>query len=117
MNSCPACGSSENQVKNGKNPSGTQRYLCKKCRRVYTPEAKYHGYDARIRQQAIEMYVDGTNLRRIARFLRVNHQTVANWVNAYVARLPPAPVPAKPEVIELDELFTFVGAKKNMPTS
>lgn len=37
------------------------------------------------------MYVDGLNLRRIARTLQVNHQSVINWVNAHIAGLPDAP--------------------------
>lgn len=51
------------------------------------------------------------NLRRIARTLRVNHQSVANWVKAHAARLPDAPVPSEVEIVELDELFTFVEKK------
>jgi transposase len=59
------------------------------------------------------MYVDGINLRRIARHLGVVHQTVANWVSAAADRLPAQPVqPANVDVAELDELFTFVARKK-----
>lgn len=59
------------------------------------------------------MYVDGMNVRRIARHLGVVHQSVANWVAAYADALPErVPTPATVETAELDELFTFVGAKK-----
>jgi hypothetical protein len=62
------------------------------------------------------MYVDGINLRRIARHLGVNHQSVVNWANARAAELPPAPVPDTVEKAEIDELFTFIGDKKqNLP--
>jgi len=44
--------------------------------------------------------------------LKVNHQSVANWVKEYSEQLPDAQVPEKPKVAELDELFTFVGKKK-----
>jgi len=63
------------------------------------------------------MYVDGMNLRRIARQLGVNHQSVANWVNAYAAQLPPAPMPEQVDTVELDELYTFVEQKKSEFTS
>jgi len=63
----------------------------------------------------VRLYVDGMNLRRIARTLHVNPQSVANWVKAHAAQLPPAPVPATVETVELDEVFTFV-EKKSLPT-
>jgi hypothetical protein len=58
------------------------------------------------------MYVDGINLRRIARHLGVNHQSVANWANADAKKLPAAPVPDQVEKAEMDDLFTFIGDKK-----
>src|SRR5512141_1236221 len=105
MPNCPHCQRSEQQVKVGFNPSGSQRYLCKDCRRKYTPERKPRGYAEAIRQAAVQMYVDGTNLRRIARTLGVSHPTVAQWVKALAAQLPAAPPDAAMplDVNELDE--------------
>ena len=65
----------------------------------------------------MQKYVDGINLRRIARHLGVNHQSVANWANAYAKELSAAPVPDKVEKAEVDELFTFIGDKKTGSTS
>jgi transposase-like protein len=114
---CPYCENESNQIKFGKNRSGTQKYRCNACRRHYTPEPREHGYPEELRLQAVRMYVDGLNLRRIARHLGVNHQSVANWVKAYAAQLPPAPQPDKVDVVEMDELHTFVERKKTKPTS
>ena len=116
---CPTCQSSTRQVKHGRNPSGSQRYLCQSCTRTYTPEPTVSGYDAATRQQALRLYADGMNLRRIARHLGVVHQTVANWVTAHADALPAQPPqPDGPvETAELDELYTFVGHKKTRPTS
>ena len=114
---CPYCQSNDEQIKAGKNRSGTQRYLCKACGRHHTPEPKQQGYPDDVRRQAVQMYVDGANLRRIGRHLGVNHQSVANWVSAYAARLPAAPLPEEVETIEMDELHTFIEDKKTKPTS
>jgi transposase-like protein len=111
MKPCPYCHQSEGQVKNGLNPSGTQRYLCRSCQRAYTPEPKSSGYDEATRHEALQLDVDGMNLRRIARTLSVNHHSVANWIKAYAAQLPSVPVPPAVKTIELDELFTFVEKK------
>lgn len=114
---CPECHSSKEQVKAGRNESGSQRYKCNRCRSRYTPEPAVHGYPDEVRQQAVRMYLDGGNLRRIARHLGVNHQSVANWVKAHADRLPPAPQPEQVDIVEMDELFTFIKEKKTRPTS
>lgn len=60
----------------------------------------------------MEMYVDGGNLRRIARHLKVAPQTVAYWVTEVAEALPNAPMPDQVKVAEMDEIFTFIGDKK-----
>lgn len=65
-----------------------------------------------VRLAAVRMYVDGGNLRRIARYLGVSHQSVANWVNEHAAQLPPPALPASVSDLEMDELFTFINHKK-----
>ena len=67
-------------------------------------------------KKVAEMYIDGLNLRRIGRQMRINHQTVANWINKLTKKIDPeqAPIPELGEwdTVELDELYTFVGQKK-----
>ena len=101
------------------NGSGSQRYRCQECQRRYTPQPQQHGYNDELRQRAVELYSDGMNFRRIARHLKVNHQTVINWINAHTAKVPTTPpLPdKKPNIVELDELFTFIGDKKTKSTS
>lgn len=118
MNQCPHCASSEQQTKSGHTRTGSQRYKCRGCQRIYTPDPKPLGYPDQTRREAVRLYLEGTNFRRIGRILSVNHQSVVNWVNAYHAGLPAAePSVAAPETLEMDELFTFVGSKKGKPTS
>ena len=120
---CQHCQQRHQQQKVGRNPSGSQRYRCAHCQRKYTPQPTPRGYDAATRRQALRWYVDGMNLRRIARQLGVVHQTVANWVMAYAATLPeqpPAPASSQQQplaVVELDELYTFAGEKNGRSTS
>ena len=58
------------------------------------------------------MYVDGMNLRKIARHLKVHHRTIGLWVADHVEALPNAPLPEEVRDAEMDELFTFIGDKK-----
>ena len=113
---CPKCKRSDKQHKVGQTRAGSQRYRCYLCGCKYTPVRKVHGYSAELRRKAIRLYVDGMNLRRIGRQLKVNPQSVANWVKAHAELLPAAPVPTTVEAAELDELFTFIGTKKTEST-
>lgn len=85
MPTCPRCQSSEGQVKAGLNRTGSRRYLCRACRRSYTPEPKPAGYGESVRRQVLMLYAGGMGVRAAAKFAGVNHQTAANWVEAACA--------------------------------
>jgi transposase-like protein len=116
MPTCPFCHSSV-VVKQGHNRSGTQRFWCRDCHRTFTPQAKRRGYPEALHQRAIQLYLEGNNLRRIGRLLGVTHMTVADWIRQHTDALPAAPGPQDSAQAEMDELFTFVQAKKTSPTS
>ena len=82
---------------------------------TYTPHPKTNGYPDALRRQAVTLSLDGLNLRRIARLLSVNHQSVANWLKVCHARLqaqhPQTPQLLQAETVDLDEPYTFVGQK------
>jgi hypothetical protein len=60
----------------------------------------------------VRLYLEGTNFCRIGRLLGINYQSAVNWINAYHQSLPVGePTVATPEVVELDEVFTFIGSK------
>ena len=63
------------------------------------------------------MYIDGMNLRKIARHLKVHHRTIALWVSDHAEALPKAPMPEDVRDAEMDELFTFIGDKKTASIS
>src|ERR671917_577918 len=118
MTRCTHCEATADQTTYGRTARGSRRYKCRACARVYTPEPLPLGYADDVKREAVRLYLEGTNFRRIGRILGVNHQSVINWVNSYHASLPAARPPvASPETLEMDELFTFVGSKKRKPTS
>jgi len=113
---CRNCQANWKQYKAGFNPSGSQRYRWGECNRVYTPKPAQKGYPEETRLLAIRMYVEGSSYGSIGRVLKVNPQSVANWVSQYTAKLPRAPMPSKVKKAELDELYTFIGKKKTKST-
>jgi hypothetical protein len=70
-----------------------------------------------VRQQALQLYIDGVNLRRIGRILGIHQRTFSLWVKASAVSSPDAPIPKEIKTAEMDELFTFIGKKKTGSTS
>jgi transposase-like protein len=115
---CPHCESPHSVRKWGHNRAGTQRYRCLTCQRNFTPFPKEQGHGAAIHEQAVQLYLEGMSQRAIGRLLGVVHQSVANWVTAHAARVPRDPTDHSPPdeegagTVEVDELETFIGGKK-----
>ena len=113
MSQCLYCQSTDHQSKAGCTEAGSQRFHCGPCQKRYTPNPKERGYAPDLREQAVRLYLESMSFRAIARVLGVNHQTIINWINAHIATLPDdPPVPEEAEVIEMDELHTFIQEKK-----
>ena len=77
---CPECGSIENQIKKGKNRSGTQRCMCKECGAAYTIDPKKREYPEETRKLAIKMYYSGVSGRGVGKVLGMNKSNVYNWI-------------------------------------
>jgi transposase-like protein len=106
------------QWKAGKgSSSGSQRYRCGHGQRPYTPEPKESGYPQAVRCEAVKMYLDGGNYRRVARALGVGPTSVMNWVRDQAQQTPvAAPVPSSAAIIEIDELLTAQAPKRDKRT-
>jgi transposase-like protein len=69
MKRCPHCSSSEPQTEAGLTRAGSQRHKCRARRRVYPPRPKPLGYPDDTKREAVRLYLEGTNFRRIARVI------------------------------------------------
>ncbi len=71
------------------------------------------GYDPKLREEVLALYLEGMSFRGIGKVKKVNHQTVANWINAYHQQLPEIVQDSEAtQKVEIDELWTFVGKKR-----
>lgn len=66
---CSKCGD-EKMIKNGI-VRGLQRYQCKRCGYNYTVAHKSTAFSAHVKQQGLNMYLEGAGFRAIARILQV----------------------------------------------
>lgn len=75
---CPHCGS-DDVVFHGKNSTGAQRLMCrnKECsKRTFQLEYKYNAYNPGVKQQIVEMAMNGSGTRDTGRVLGISKDTV-----------------------------------------
>ena len=109
MEICPKCKSTH-ICKNGI-VKQKQRYLCKKCKYCFTVE--HVGKPDRYKRDALILYLEGLGFRSIGRFLKVSHVTIFNWIKKFGGELDEIRSSENIEVVEIDELHTYIGSKKN----
>ncbi|MBT7491464.1 MAG: IS1 family transposase [Bacteroidetes bacterium] len=107
---CSKCKST-NKVKRGI-IKGKQRYTCKDCGYNYTVEKKSTLKPDSMKRQALELYLEGLGFRSIGRFLKVSHVSVYNWIKAFGDEIEKIRSDQKIEVVEIDEMHTYIGNKK-----
>lgn len=109
---CPKCNNI-NVVKDGV-VKAKQRYLCKSCNYHYTVQKRSNNKSTDIKRQALELYLEGLGFRSIGRFLRVSHVSVYNWIKSFGEQLNDIKNDVPVEVMELDEMHSYIGSKKNI---
>ena len=75
---CPHCQGTD-IVKNGKTSQGKQRFLCREepCDgRTFILDYSYAGQSSQVKQQVIEMALNGSGIRDTARVLQISTSTV-----------------------------------------
>ena len=107
---CVHCGSSS-WIKYGI-AQGRQRYRCKVCGHRYTVERKSSAFSASVKQQALKLYLEGMGFRAISRVLGMSHVSVYRWIKAMGQQADPLPSHSAIDVVEMDELHTYIGNKK-----
>ena len=108
MTSCPRCVK-EDCVKDGI-VRGRQRWRCREC--GYRHTVQQRGKDAHLKRQAVELYLEGLGFRSIGRFLKVSHVAVYQWIRSFGEKLEELRSAHAIEIVEMDEMHTYIGSKK-----
>ncbi|CEG12682.1 transposase (fragment) [groundwater metagenome] len=109
MEYCPKC-KSKNIRKDGI-VKQKQRYLCKECQYHFTVEEV--GKSFKLKRDALVLYLEGLDFRSIGRFLDVSHVTVFNLIKKFGKKLDEIRSSEDIKVVEIDEMHTYIGSKKN----
>ena len=106
---CPKCQSIE-VVKNGK-VQGKQRYKCKSCSLQFT-RLTPRGRPAQEKAMAVTLYTLGLSIRAIARLIGVSPTAVLKWIKTCAKTHYEKPAPGDAIIVELDEMWHYLGSKK-----
>lgn len=66
-----------------------------------------------VKRMALQLYLEGMGFRAIGRALKISYGTVYKWVKDWGSKVSLPKTESPIEVVELDELHTYVGSKKN----
>jgi insertion element IS1 protein InsB len=112
--SCSNCGST-NISKNGKDYKGSQKFYCADCKSYGTLNAGRYSQERK--EEIIRSYFERASMRGVQRTFKVARQTLARWLLKLVNRLPKLDEILSDflagDVLELDELWSFVLKKDN----
>lgn len=106
---CPKCQSIE-VVKNGK-VQGKQRHKCKSCSLQFT-RLTPRGRPAQEKAMAVTLYTLGLSIRAIARLIGVSPTAVLKWIKTFARTHYEKPAPGDAIIVELDEMWHYLGSKK-----
>ena len=106
---CPKCQSIE-VVKNGQ-VQGKQRYKCKSCSLQFT-RLTPRGRPAQEKAMAVTLYTLGLSIRAIARLIGVSPTAVLKWIKTFAKTHYEKPAPGDAIIVELDEMWHYLGSKK-----
>ena len=106
---CPKCQSIE-VVKNEK-VQGKQRYKCKSCSLQFT-RLTPRGRPAQEKAMAVTLYTLGLSIRAIARLIGVSPTAVLKWIKTFAKTHYEKPAPGDAIIVELDEMWHYLGSKK-----
>ncbi len=117
MIQCKHCGS-RSTVKNGKTVNQKQRYKCRDCGKVFRLGDERQKYSFEKKLRVFRWYVDGAGISSIARNEGISTPLVIKWIRNFSKTLRrkineiEIPEDAKKiEILEVDELFTYVQKK------
>ena len=115
---CIHCGSSSYK-KNG-TYKGVQRYRCQDCKRFFSDSPRKFTY--KDKQKAIDMYLNNVGIRKTARFMGASPALIVRWIKSFAEQISRQLSVAsqnvfdnKPDIIEMDEIYTFVQKSSKEP--
>ena len=108
MNHCPKCKAAN--FRKAGIVKQRKRFFCKQCSYYFSVE--HIGKPDKLKKAALMLYLEGLGFRSIGRFLNVSHVSVFRWIKAFGKKIEKLRSDQALEIVEIDEMHTFIGSKK-----
>lgn len=115
---CTHCGS-DSYRRNGSH-GGSQRYICKDCKRAFSDKVRKFSYDDK--ERFLMYYLNNVGIRKAALFMGCSPSLLVKWVKELgmnlkkqIEQVSSVLDDGLPDVIEMDEIYTRI--KKGLITS
>jgi transposase-like protein len=109
---CPKCQTG--QYTKAGFVKGRQRYRCKECHYLYSVTEKTTAKPITMKRCALHMYLEGMGFRSIGRILGVSNVSILKWIRAFGKQVESIRSEQHIDVIEMDELHTYIGQKNTI---
>jgi transposase-like protein len=74
----------------------------------------YKWYSESDKQRALALYLEGLGFRSIGRLMGCSHVAVYQWIKQYGEKARLTMPATELEVVEMDEMHSYVGSKKTL---
>ena len=108
MKRCSNCGS-EKTVKNGFK-AGQQTYVCRECGYRFMTDRPIASDKLKLR--AVALHCAGLSFRAVGVLMGYANTSILLWVKEFAIEHYQKPIPKGEIVLELDEMWHFLGSKK-----
>ncbi len=100
-------------IKSGKQKDGTQKYRCKSCKKYQQANYKNLACQEHILRAITKLVIEGVGINSIARILNISVSSVIRKIKLQARLIAKPIISLANRIYEMDELWTFVGNKKN----
>ena len=111
MISCKYCKSA--CTKAGFQKNGLQKFYCKSCSKYQQASYQSNAWLTDLNKRIVNLLIEGIGLRGMSRVLGITLKTVIDRIKQIATLIHRKISFAKGHVYEMDELWTYIGNKKN----
>jgi IS1 family transposase/transposase-like protein len=97
----------------GRQKNGTERYYCKTCNKYQQKQYLYQAYYGTVNPTIKSLVCESVGIRGISRVLKIAASTMLNRIKAIATHISKPPLLVKQQIVEVDELWTYIGQKDN----